>query len=375
MASLAPVATQSSVLVVDDNAANRTLARLTLEGEGYRVVLAESGPECIAAFERDRPGCILMDVRMPGMDGFVTCEHIRTLPHGAETPILFLTALRDVDTFDKAQRAGGDDFLSKPISPIEMIIRVQAALKLGELRVELRGHYALLKRQRDDLLRLQLQKERLTAFLVHDLKNPVHVIALHSQVMLRTPALPETARTSVTRIHTAAHQLNRMIMNLLDLSKAEEGRLTPQRARVDLKAMGSALLDEFEVVAQARQVELRVSLEVEQLEADAELLRRTLANLLENAIRHSPRGSVVQLSTARRGVADEVRVADAGPGIPEGLREKIFAPFFQAGAGEGDGRGLGLAFCRLAVEAHGGRIWVEDGAPGSVFCLSVPHVA
>ena len=179
----------STILVVDDNAANRELARNTLEDEGYRVVLARGGAEGIAAFERERPDCIVLDVRMPEMDGFTACERIRALPGGVETPVLFLTALRDVDTFDRALRAGGDDFLTKPVRPTELLVRVQSALKLRRMSEELRGHYELLKRQRDDLLRLQLQKERLTAFVVHDLKNPVNSMDLHAQVLLRDKGL------------------------------------------------------------------------------------------------------------------------------------------------------------------------------------------
>jgi two-component system, sensor histidine kinase and response regulator len=149
-------APQALILVVDDNEANRLLARSTLEDEGHRVVVANSGEEGIAVFEREHPDCVLLDVRMPGVDGFEACERIRALPRGAETSILFLTALRDVDTFDRALRAGGDDFLTKPVRPTELVVRVQTALKLRRVSTELREHYELFRRQRDDLLRIQL---------------------------------------------------------------------------------------------------------------------------------------------------------------------------------------------------------------------------
>ena len=193
------------ILVVDDNEANRSLAQNTLEDEGYEVVLATGGAEGIAAFEKERPDCVLLDVRMPDIDGFAVCERIRALPHGSETPVLFLTALRDVDTFDRALRAGGDDFLTKPIRPTELVVRVQSALKLRRMSVELRDHYELLKHQRDDLLRLQLQKERLTAFVVHDLKNPVNSMDLHAQLLLRERELSgERARVRRADPHRGA---------------------------------------------------------------------------------------------------------------------------------------------------------------------------
>src|SRR5262245_20959227 len=100
-----------SVLVIDDNAENRALARATLEDEGYLVGVATSGDEGLARVGDQRPDCVLLDIRMPGMDGIATCRRLRELPGGAEVPILFLTAQRDVETFDRAQDAGGDDYI------------------------------------------------------------------------------------------------------------------------------------------------------------------------------------------------------------------------------------------------------------------------
>jgi len=367
----------ATILVVDDNETNRALARSALEDEGYRVVLASSGLDGIAAFERDPPDCVVLDVRMPETDGFVTCERIRALPHGAETPILFLTALRDVDTFDRAIRAGGDDFLTKPVRPAELVVRIETALKLRRMSAELRDHYDLLKRQRDDLLRLQLQKERLMAFVVHDLKNPVNAMDLHAQVLLRERGLPETARDSATRIRVEARQLTRMILNLLDLSKADEGKLSPRRADVDLRALVGEIVAELGVSAESRKVTLGAAIDVDRVHADEDLLRRTLTNLVENAVRYAPPKTAVTVTATRHASWTEIRVADAGSGIPADMREKVFDPFVQADAGADrpvaqSGRGLGLTFCKLAVEAHGGRIWVEDAAPGAVFCVRLP---
>jgi signal transduction histidine kinase len=348
-----------------------------LEDEGYRVALATGGAEAIAAFEREPPDCVLLDVRMPDVDGFAVCQRIRAFPGGADIPVLFLTALRDVDTFDEALRAGGDDFLTKPVRPTELVVRIQTALKLRRMGAELREHFALLKRQRDDLVRLQLQKERLMAFVVHDLKNPVNSMDLHAQILLRDRALSETARAAAGHIRSDARQLGRMILNLLDLSKADEGKLVPRRSQVEVRALVAEVLGDLEVTAQARNVSLRASVDVPILDADEDLLRRTLANLVENAIRHSPSSGVVKVTVSASGDTAEIRVTDMGSGVPAELRDRIFDPFLQVESGgrtlNSGGRGLGLAFCRLAVEAHGGRISVEDGAPGAVFCVRVPR--
>jgi two-component system, sensor histidine kinase and response regulator len=370
-----PEGEHAPILVVDDNEANRTLAQNTLEDEGYRVVLAADGAEGVLAFERQNPACVLMDVRMPTMDGFVACERIRALPGGAETPVIFLTALRDLDTFDRALRAGVDDFLTKPVRPTELVVRVQTALKLRRLGTELRDHYELLKRQRDDMMRLQLQKERLMAFVVHDLKNPVNSMDLHAQILMRDKSLPDEARASAAQIRAEARQLTRMIFNLLDLSKADEGKLAPNYAEVDVRALVTEVFAELEAHAQARKVVLRSSFERDRVHADGDLLRRVVANLVENAIRHAPAASAVTVTTVASADATELRVADAGAGVPREMRDKIFDPFVQVeqgGASRG-GRGLGLTFCRVVADAHGGAIWMEDASPGSIFCLKLPE--
>jgi signal transduction histidine kinase len=376
MAPPAETPPSQAILVVDDNDANRTLAQHTLEDEGYRVVVATGGEEALALFAKEPIDCVLLDVRMPGLDGFAVCERLRGLPGGAETPVVFLTALRDVDTFDHALRSGGDDFLTKPVRPTELVIRVQSALKLRQLRSELREHYDLLKHQRDDLLRLQLQKERLMAFVVHDLKNPVNAMDLHAQLLLRDKTLSAEARESATQVRVAALRLGRMILNLLDLSKADEGKLTARRTPVAVASLFQRVAAEIDVAARERDVRLETASEVDRIEADEDLLQRTLVNLLENAVRHAPKGTVVRLACRRDGVVTEIRVADAGKGIPVAVQARIFDPFVQADdtalPSSRAGRGLGLAFCRLAVQAHGGKIWIEDGDPGAVFVLTIP---
>lgn len=368
---------EAKILVVDDNPQNLALARETLEDEGYTVILAENGEDGLRAIERERPGCVLLDVRMPGLDGFAVCARIRALPEGSDTPVVFLTALRDVDTFDEALRAGGDDFLTKPVRPTELVLRVQAALKLRRMSHELREHYELVRRQRDDLMRLQLQKERLSAFVVHDLKNPVNSIDLHAQLLLRDTSVSARARESVQHIRDESRSLLRLILNLLDISKSEEGRLVARPTTLDAEALTAEIFEAFALRARSAQLTLQREIERPALYADPDLLRRVLENLMDNASRHAPPQSVVTLSVVGAEAGALIRVGNAGRGIPPEQREAIFEAFVQGSSEEASGvrtrRGLGLAFCRLAVEAHGGAIWVEDGQPGAVFCVRLPH--
>jgi signal transduction histidine kinase len=373
---MAESTTSATILVVDDNAENRALAQAALEDEGYQVVLAAGGDEGIAAVETEHPDCVLLDVRMPGTDGFEVCAKIRQLPRGADTPVIFLTALRDVDTFDRALRAGGDDFLTKPVRPTELVVRVQAALKLRRMSSELREHYDLVRRQRDDLMRLQLQKERLTAFVVHDLKNPVNAMDLHAQLLLRDPELPPRVKESAQHIRDEARALLRLVLNLLDISKSEEGQLQPKLRPLPLHELTNEVVDTHQVKAQAAGLKLVTEVPATTVQADIDLLRRVLENLLDNAIRHAPSGSLVRVVASPAPDGVELRVADAGKGIAPEMRDKVFERFVQvdgSAVASRSGRGLGLTFCKLAVESHGGSIWIEDAAPGAVFCVRLPN--
>jgi signal transduction histidine kinase len=368
----------ATILVVDDGEASRALAQNALEGAGYRVVLARGGAEGLAAFERERPDCVLLDIPMPDLDGYVVCEQIRALSHGGGTPVLLLAALRGVDGFDRMLHAGGDDFVTKPICPAELVARVQSALRGCRLNIERRESYELLEHERDGLQRRQLQQRRLMAFVVHDLKNPVHAMDLHAQVLQREPGLPATASESVRHIRAEARQLHRMILNLLDISKADEGGLTPKRCRVDLPPLVKDVLSELGMSAEGRRVGLRSEIHAQRIHADEDLLRRTLTNLLENAIRYAPSETSVTVTAAPLAGWTEVRVLDGGRGVAPEMRERVFDPFVRLDAGtagsvERSGRGLGLAFCKLAVEAHGGQIWVEDARPGAAFCVRFPE--
>ena len=370
----------ATVLVVDDNDANRLLAQHTLEDEDYRVVLARGGHEALELFARDPPDCVLLDAAMPEMDGFEVCARMRASSSNADTPIVFLTAHRDIETFDRALAAGADDFVTKPVRPTELLLRVGVAVRMRRMRAELDEHYVALRGQRDDLLRLQLQKERLIAFVVHDLKNPVNAMDLHAQSLLGEH-LPETANASLRSIRAGAHQLNRMILNLLDLSKGDEGRLVAVRTRLSSSSLVAEVFAELDLAAKQRHVELASELPAEHLDVDASLFRRLLANLVDNAIRHAPRASAVLVKMRRDDAGTVIDVIDSGTGVSPDKRVSIFDAFAQGSGGTNPpsraGHGLGLTFCKLVAEAHGGRITIEDhanGDAGADFRVTIPDV-
>ncbi|MBX3261847.1 MAG: response regulator [Labilithrix sp.] len=365
--------TKGHVLLVDDNAQNRMLTEAQLDAAGYAVTQAEGGAQALAAFERDAVDLVLLDVMMPGMDGFETCRRLRALPGGEEVPILFLTALHDHETHEKALLSGADDFLGKPIHRTELLIRVRSLIRITRLRHELR-------RERDALLRVQRQKDLLTSLVVHDLKNPLASILANGDFVLNGTDVSGDPKAAVEDIMASSEAMHQMVMNLLDISRAEEGALTPELTEVDLGALVSELEEQTRRRVESRRQTLLIEIApgLPKLHADPLLLRRALENLLDNGMRYTPSGGTIAVAARphQDGVVLEVR--DGGPGVPPEQRERIFDKYAQVdGAGVGrTSRGLGLVFCRLAVEVHGGGISVADNQPsGAVFRLELPRRA
>lgn len=341
------------VLVVDDLASNQLLTEAQLTAAGYDVVLASNGAAALEALTR-RPEIevVLLDAMMPGMDGFETCRRIRELPHGRELPIVFLTASREGATHIRALESGADDFLHKPIDRTELLLRVRSLVRIR---------------------RLQLQRALLTNLLVHDLKNPVTGIISNAE--FARDESKEPARGAIEDVLSAAGLLQRMVMNLLDIGRAEDGMLRPASTTIDL-----AQLLEPIVAGNRRRLgirRLRIDVCTEGVvRGDPDLLSRVLQNLLDNAVRYAPAGSTIAIDFQKTDTTTRLKVRDEGPGIPVDARARIFEKYGQAtetAKTDRATRGLGLLFCRLVAEAHRGRIWVEDNAPrGTAFVLELP---
>lgn len=372
-----PVERPRVVVVADDEAANRALVQAALEAEGYTVVLAHDGRQAVHAVHTVHPDCLLIDVRMPVMDGLAACRALRARPETRELPILVLTAYRDVDTFDQAIEAGADDFLTKPLRVSELLVRLSSLLTVRRLDSELRRHVEQVRAQRDELYRTQLQKDRLSSFVVHDLKGPITTIGLLASSAQRDASLSPRAQRSVRAIESEAGRLSRMVHNLLDIAKAEEGQLEPVLTEQPLLEIVEAAVEAVRFSAELKGVSVQSECDPGlRVRVDLDLFARVLANLVENAVRHTPAaGRVTVRGEALPNGGTRVLVADTGEGIAPGLRERIFERYVQLENTQATrgGRGLGLAFAKLAMRAHGGDVCVVDGPEsGACFSVSLP---
>ncbi len=352
------------ILVVDNDEQVRALMHDILVGAGYVVLEADTGEAALALLQEQTADLMLLDVMMlRGMSGFDTCRSARALTVGRGMAILFVTAVNTPSTYQRALEAGADDFLSKPVHRSELLLRVRSLLSLERMSRELAQSNELLRGQRDALVRAQRQKEELTEVIVHDLKNPLAAIVANASFLVSAKDLTVDSKESAQGVLRASETMLRMVYNLLDISRSEDGALKLQRSEIDLAA---CLRDTCQLMArraEERKQRLDLSCPTEPLKlwADPDLVRRLVENLLDNALRYTPsRGRVhVEAQVVAHDV--EIRISDEGPGIPDQDKAKVFEKYARLDRPEDQaqqrlGRGLGLAFCKLVVDVHAGAI-------------------
>lgn len=370
------------ILVADDVPANVELLSDQLAALGYRVSSAIDGPTALAACFDQRPDLCILDVSMPagalGCDdratGFTVCRRIKRDPRTSRIPVIFVTALNDTTDRVKGIEAGGDDFLTKPHDRQVLGARVRSLLRLKFATDALEQSYRRLRelqKMRDDLMKM----------IVHDLKTPLTSVLASLEMTLDGDfgALSDDTRRALGDAEGKAEDLLALIEDLLEVARIEEASLSLDLQPIEARAMFVVLVNEWAM--RLRQEGARMTFVVTDdapvINGDAGLLRRVFGNLIQNALTHSGSGVAIALA-ARRDTDGGIlfTVADDGPGIPPEYHEVIFHKFERlkhAGTPRVRSSGLGLTFCKMAVEAHGGRIWVQSTeGHGSQFHIALP---
>ena len=376
MSSSAPQG--AHVLVVDAHAQQRVLAQTFLETAGYRVSFAEAGDAAVRAFAQKPADLVLLDLMTPSTDGLLTCKRLRELPEGEHAAIVCLTSQDDPNEQRSVLESGVDDLVMKPLKRSELLMRVQSVLRTKHLLGEQERVSELFRLQRDELLRLQRQREENIAMLVHDMKNPLAGVLSNAEFLVGSLDLDGDQGECTQDILHASRRLHRMVMSLLDVSQSEHGVLRPTKAALDLTELVANVRSQCGPKLRDKGLTMTVVVPPEPIvmRADRDMLTRLLANLLDSAMRYAPTHSTVGLDVHRDGDHVELRVSDAGPAIPEIERADIFDSYVRAqdtAARLRARRGLGLSSARAVVEAHGGQIWLEENVTeGATFCVRLP---
>jgi signal transduction histidine kinase len=383
MSELAPPPADAPlILVADDVPANVELLFDQLHVLGFRAVAAYDGPAALRVCAERHPDLCILDVSMPAGDlgvddrstGFEVCRRIKRDPRTARIPVIFVTALNDTTDRVKAIEAGGDDFLTKPHNRLVLGARVRSLLKLkaatDALEESLRKQKEL-EKVRDDLMKM----------IVHDLKSPLTSMigAMEMLVDGDFGPLSDDQRRALVDTESRAQDLLGLIEDLLELAKLEESRLPLHLEPLHPAALLQEVSREWELRVQQERAQLVLDVhgDAKSVDADQALIKRVFSNLIQNALTHSARAVTVTLGARAEGEGTLFTVADDGVGIPPEYHDIIFRKFEQVKTPHIPrvrSSGLGLAFCKLVVEAHGGRIWVKSGPEqqGSAFHFWLP---
>ncbi len=372
-----------TILIADDDNSARSLVRdsLAFEQPDYRFLEAANGAIALELALQEKPDIALLDIMMPEIDGHQLCHILKSREDTRSIPIILVTALKESEDKIRGIEAGGDDFLVKPFDPLELKLRVRSLLRIKQLHDELQYRYEELQAAHKELRRLGQLKDDLTNMIIHDMRTPLSSTQLGLQfVLYNTPDLPDAQHKTLQIAYSSITQLTKMVSDLLDISRMEQGNLVLSKQPFALQQVIEQRFAELETLAVLDEKRFRADLpaDLPLIRADRDLIGRVLGNLLGNALRHALPGTGISVAARVLPSRDVVQVSvhNEGRPIPQESQKVIFEKFHQLErerAPTGQGVGLGLAFCKMAVEAHGGQIWVEsEEGRGSTFHFTLP---
>ena len=348
------------ILIVDDDRLNIRILSGMLKAEGYQLESAASGEEALEKYPDFFPDLVLLDVMMPGINGFQTCRQLNEKYADDCAPIIFITAKNQSDDVVEGFSAGGIDYLPKPFQPGEVVVRVRTHLKSRLLDEQQK---ALV----EQLSNANSAKNRFLGMAAHDLRNPLAGIRGLSEFLLDKDLgeLTTDQEDLVNNILTASQSMLQLVNELLDMATIESGELNIDRKDTDLiELIGKSIyFAKMTADKKGTTIDFNPPSASSNLSIDPEKIKQVVDNLLSNAIKYSPPKSVVSVEFTTSPNEQTISVKDQGPGIPVGERDKLFKDFgrlsVQPTGGE-KSTGLGLAICRKIVIAHGATVTAEN---------------
>ena len=359
----APTSVEPVVLVIDDQQANVRMISALLTRSGYQVLPALSGGEGLELARTSKPDVVLLDMRMPGMDGFQVLEQMRESPETKDLPVIFLTADNDRENLIRAFAAGANDYVTKPFVAKELLARVLTHIEL--------------KRSRDALRRFAQEKQEMAELVAHDLRNYfANIIFAADLLRTSTTAAPSQQRLAES-IRSSAD--SGMLFLQAFLEQQEHQAHGVMIEPLPVRQMLCEVVDLLSSSASSKGITLDLiaheTVIVSGLRAG---VAHVLQNLVSNAIKYSPRDSQIGITAHKHGKHGRIQVMDRGPGINDEDQAKLFQRFVRLSSEPTEGEsttGLGLALAKQQARAMGGNLWYEqrDGG-GSLFTLELPLI-
>lgn len=357
----------STILIVDDRIQNLKVLISYFKDSGVRILVARSGEEALEILQNTIPDLILLDVLMPGMDGFQVMESIKGTPELKEIPVIFLTALNDSRSEIKGFHMGAVDYIVKPVQLETVMSRVIAHLTL---------HY-----QKKKLAELSATKDRFFSIIAHDLRGPIGSIQTMTETIFSDfqDYSPEELQHLLGMLNESSQGVGKLLDNLLEWSRLESGNLYFFPECFNISTLTSDVMGLFQLQADQKGIMLETRFDPNlEVCGDRRMLQTILRNLINNALKFTERGGKVSLKIEPRD--EEIlqfSVTDNGVGMTREVLESLFQKntvVKSRGTGGEKGSGLGLLICKAMLLQHGGEIFVESQpGDGSSFRFIIPR--
>lgn len=380
------------ILLVDDDRTTRMMLRRAMHNEGYRVVEASDGIEGLELYKQLNPDMVLLDAKMPGMDGFSCCTQIKEISGGVGIPVLMITSLEDEDSVERAFKAGATDYITKPIHWAVLRRRVQRLLQEKQAEREI---IKALDQERE----LNELRSRIVTMVSHEYRTPLTAILSSAELLeCYWHKWDEQKRLKhLERIQMAATHLTQLVADVLSINEVESGEMEFNPAPVNLERLCQEAIAQLRLSpASPHQIRLTHYGDEFEVIIDSNLIQQLLVNLLSNSIKYSPQGGIIELelifynpdswaennalslTEAELKKIDSpvtiVRVKDQGFGILPQEQGKIFNAFHRgSNVGTIQGTGLGLAIAKKCVELHRGEISIaSEVGVGTTVTVTLP---
>lgn len=363
------------LLVVDDVQTNVLLLKALLGKEGYGILVANNGQEALEVIRNENPDLILLDVMMPGMDGFEVAERLKSEEFRCEIPIIFLTALDDTQSIVNGFKLGVGDFISKPFRKEELMVRIKHQLSLVAAR-------RIIEEKNEELRKTIAGRDKMYSVIAHDLRSP-----MASMKMLLNTIMMSVEKDKIDpdifdmleMSNKTSEEVFSLLDNLLKWTKSQLGKLTVIPQKLDISGLADGVVEVMNSVAEVKHIKLiRTDHESFFVYVDIEMIKSILRNLISNAVKFSNPDSEIKVGIKAEDGKVIVSVTDSGKGIKKEDQHKLLKDsthFTTYATNSEEGSGLGLLLCRDFARKNGGELWFESEENlGSVFSFSLPQL-
>ena len=367
------------ILLIDDSEGMLELLSTTLRRENYLISTALGGKEGLRRLESKAFDLILLDVRMPEIDGFEVCKIIKSNEKTKEIPVIFISQLDDADKIAMGFEAGASDYVRKNASPVELLARVRTQLELHGSRKKLRRTNKELISMVEELRRANLQKREFLGMAAHGLKNRLTSIMGYAEFVRLKYGEEKHLRKKLEKIEESSNQMLSLITRFLDDAANESGIRQFKSTRADVGELAELVVESNREYAGRKEQEIIFSNDGKCcVKGDRMILQEIIDNLLNNAIKYSPPKKSIWVSVSKNDNSVTLKVKDEGVGFTDSDKERLFVKFQPLSAQPTGGEtstGLGLALTRDYIELHGGSINVEtEPGFGAVFTVQLPRL-